>query len=246
LNQTILALDTSSDACSVALSFLGHDGCQKIDEQFERAPRIHARLLLPMINELLEKHKLSFSDLDVIAFGAGPGSFTGLRIAAGVTQGLAYAAKKPVIKISTLEALAFEKALSSQSASVVLPAIDARMNEIYWSLLQFDPTLEGEMTITTLCEEQVCQPGDMLLTLEAHQMDQLQAVGSGWLYQDKMPSPLQTIQVNDNALESVPRAGVIARLAQHKLKNNDTFDATNAIPNYLRDKVTWKKLPGRE
>lgn len=248
MNQTILALDTSSDACSVALSIQDSDGRQEIDEQFERAPRIHTRLLLPMINQLLDKHKLSFSDLDAIAFGAGPGSFTGLRIAAGVTQGLAYAAGKPVIKVSTLDALAFEKAQTIQSSCLVLPAIDARMDEIYWSLLQFDPdsNTDSGMRITTLCQEQVGKPEDMQVSLDEQQAGAVYAVGSGWSYQEKMPASLRFISVNVDDIERLPKAGFIARLAQHKFKNRDVVGAAEAIPNYLRDKVTWKKLPGRE
>src|SRR5688500_1413319 len=102
---TILALDTSTEACSCAVLHAG-----RIHERHELVPRQHAQLLLPMVQQLLHGLGLEFQELDAIAFGKGPGSFTGLRIAAGVTQGIAFAANLPVIPVSTLAALALQGA----------------------------------------------------------------------------------------------------------------------------------------
>ncbi|MEK7708231.1 MAG: tRNA (adenosine(37)-N6)-threonylcarbamoyltransferase complex dimerization subunit type 1 TsaB, partial [Pseudomonadota bacterium] len=122
----ILALETSTEFCSVALYLDG-----KIFNKEILAERRHSEILLPMVHELLEESALALQQLDGIAFGAGPGSFTGLRIACGVAQGLAYATNLPVIGISTLEAVAQQ--IDEQK---IIVALDARMGEIYHAAYQ--------------------------------------------------------------------------------------------------------------
>ena len=122
----ILALDTSTEACSAALLIDG-----EITSQYQLAPREHSRLILKIIDKLLSDAKVSVSSLDAIAFGRGPGSFMGLRIAAGVVQGIAFAHDIPVIPISTLKAIA-QRAYEQTNIENVLVAIDARMDEVYW------------------------------------------------------------------------------------------------------------------
>ena len=141
----ILALDTATEACSAALLIDG-----EIRERFEIAPRAHARLLLPMLEDLLAEAGLKPAQLDAIAFGRGPGSFTGLRIAASVAQGIAFAADLPVLPVSTLAALAWP-ALRAARADQVFAAIDARMGEIYCA--GFGLAAQGELLM--LSEEQV-------------------------------------------------------------------------------------------
>jgi len=124
----ILALDTSSEACSAAVI---KDG--KITSVYAVVPRDHTRKIIPMIQQVLEESDTEAHQLDAIAFGRGPGSFTGLRIAAGVTQGLAYGLDIKVIPVSTLEAMALETAgMSSDECSHIVTAVDARMDEVYW------------------------------------------------------------------------------------------------------------------
>src|SRR5688500_5268359 len=146
----ILALDTSTEACSCALFING-----VIAEDFEYCPRQHAQKILPMIHSLMAKHELGFAQMDAIAFGRGPGSFTGLRIAAGVTQGIAFAAELPVIPVSTLAAIAMD-VQQSMPASYVLSCLDARIDEIYWGLFRFEDGLP-----VLLQQEFLCKPEQM-------------------------------------------------------------------------------------
>jgi len=128
----IIALDASTDLASVSLG----DGATW-RERSERAGQRHSELMLPIIHELLAEARLALSDLGGIAFGAGPGSFTGLRIACGVAQGLAFGAGLTVIGVSTLEAMA-ESARRSYGARRVVAALDARMNEVYLGAYEYD------------------------------------------------------------------------------------------------------------
>src|SRR4051812_31549034 len=122
---TILAIDTSTDACSAALLINGI-----VREKFRLAQRQHVQLILPLIHELLLEANLTLKQLDAIAFGCGPGSFTGLRIAASVMQGLAYAIDLPVIAVSSLQALA-QGVYREFSANNVIVTMDAHMQSCY-------------------------------------------------------------------------------------------------------------------
>ena len=122
----ILALDTSTEACSAAVY-----ADKQVYAQFALTPREHTRLILPMVEKVLGDADLRLQDVDAIAVGRGPGAFTGIRIGVGVAQGLAMAADKPILPVSTLAALA-QQAYVQQGATQVLAALDARMQEVYW------------------------------------------------------------------------------------------------------------------
>jgi tRNA threonylcarbamoyladenosine biosynthesis protein TsaB len=124
----LLAFDTATDVCSVALALGGH-----VVESSERVGHAHSERLLPMIDALLRERGLRLADCDAIAFGAGPGSFTGLRIACSVAQGLAWGAGKRVIPVGNLQALARRAFDERPAARRVIAAIDARMREAYWA-----------------------------------------------------------------------------------------------------------------
>ena len=160
----ILALDTATEACSAALLSGG-----SVYERHEIAPRRHAELILPMVDGVLAEAGLGLNDVDAIAFGRGPGAFTGIRIAAGVTQGLALGAGLPVIPVSSLATLA--QGVINQSATL-LPAIDARMGEIYWAA--YDAAQDGLVRLVT--EEQVAPPDAVQIPAGK----QIFGVGSGW------------------------------------------------------------------
>src|SRR5262245_12294997 len=134
LKPKLLAIETSTEACSAAL--YSTKGCLW---RFEIAPKAHASLLLPMIESLLAQAQLSLDQLDAIAVTRGPGSFTGVRIGIGVAQGLSYGLNLPVYEVSTLDALALEAMshVGIESATIVV-ALDARMNEVYAALYQYN------------------------------------------------------------------------------------------------------------
>lgn len=225
--MNILALDTSTEACSAAL-LIGTE----IRERFKLAPREHAKLVLPMVDSLLDEAGLRLSQLDAIAFARGPGSFTGLRIAAGVVQGLALGAALPVLPISTLAALA-QGAYTDHGASRVLVALDARMNEVYWGVYQ----INGAGVMELYGAEEVCAPEHVTLPHD----DKWQGVGSGW---NEHGTALQVrcgTLVHTVAAERLPRARDIAPLACVAFQRGLSVSAERAMPVYLRNQVAWAK-----
>ena len=162
----ILAIETATEACSVAL--LLED---EVQERFEIAPRQHAALLLPFVESLLASAAIGLDRLDAIAFGCGPGSFTGLRIAAGMTQGLAFGANLPVVPVSTLAALA-QGTVVQHGVRAVLAALDARMKEVYWGAFRCDDT----GLVEPLGGEAVSVPQRVRVPAADHWV----GAGSGW------------------------------------------------------------------
>ncbi|MFD2229191.1 tRNA (adenosine(37)-N6)-threonylcarbamoyltransferase complex dimerization subunit type 1 TsaB [Alkalimarinus sediminis] len=235
----ILGLDTSSEGCSAALI---KDG--QVTSVYEVVPRDHTRKIIPMIQQVLKDSDTKPEQLDAIAFGRGPGSFTGLRIAAGVTQGLAYGLDVKVIPVSTLEAMALE-AFVLEGHQRVATAIDARMDEVYWGA--FKVTESG---VVALQSERVCKPEQVSLAEDDASDSSFAGVGSGWLFGKRMPEKVQTlVSIGDQALTA--KAEYIVRIADSKYReangvSDEIVSAEQAIPVYLRDTVTWKKLPGRE
>jgi len=222
----ILALDTSTDACSVALYLDG-----EVQQDFRVIPRQHTQQLLPMVQAMLAEAELSVQQLDAIAFGRGPGSFAGIRIATGVTQGLAFAADLPVLPVSTLASLALSAA-HEEGATEVVAALDARMDEIYAAAYQIIQGLPVERL-----PEQVCSPSSLVLP----EMSAPLAVGSGWRYLDSMSSEVQQ-QVSVSSGTYYPNAAVMLLLALADWEQGKAVSAEQALPVYLRDEVAWKKM----
>ncbi|MGH1461340.1 MAG: tRNA (adenosine(37)-N6)-threonylcarbamoyltransferase complex dimerization subunit type 1 TsaB [Neptuniibacter sp.] len=220
----ILALDTSTDACSVALSLNG-----KVTEDYRIIPRQHTQQLLPMVQDILSSAGMHVSDLDALAFGRGPGSFAGIRIATGVTQGLAYAADLPVLPISTLEALALA-AHRHEQATFVAAALDARMDEIYVAVYDLQ---SGYPEIVQ--PEKVCAPDAFELELE-----NCFGVGSGWRYLSDMTDTVRS-SLQLSAESYYPSALDMLKLAERDFLHGKAVVAEQALPVYLRDEVAWKK-----
>lgn len=225
----ILAIDTSTEACSAALNI-----DNQIITQFEIAPQGHSELILEQCDKLLAKANLIPSQLDAIAFGRGPGSFTGLRIAAGVTQGIAFAADLPVIGISTLAAQA-QKVSSSHPDQQYFSAIDARMKEIYWGIYQ----LGDNQLVELRGIENISGPSEITF----HDTDSVIGVGSAWKeYSSEMEIALKSSKIKHIYPKILPSAEEIALLAAYRLQRGEVLEANKAIPVYLRNNVAKKAI----
>ncbi len=227
----IISIETSTEACSAALHI-----DNEVIERFEIAPSKHSQLILPMIESLLNEAHITLSQLDVIAFGRGPGSFTGLRIAAGVIQGIALGADLPVAPVSTLATLA-QYAYEEKRQVNILAALDARMSEVYWGIFQFDS--KGELH--RVDQEVVCPP--VLITKPNSELATKPwfGVGPGWTtYSPELQSTLEGIKV-DWEINVFPRARYVATLARQALLRGNVVAPQQAIPVYLRDNIAKKK-----
>ena len=218
----LLVLDTATEACSAALHI---DGLTTT--KYEVAPRKHAELILTMVDELLAESSLSLTQLDALAFGRGPGAFTGVRIATGVIQGLSMSADCPVVPVSTLAALA--QGAISESKQIAC-AIDARMGEVYWGLYQANQ----DNIMQLVGEETVCPPEATHIPTSNGWF----GVGSGWQtyaneLQSRMAGSLSGFRPGD-----YPSAEAICTLAVDAYQRGEAVDAAEAQPVYLRDKVT--------
>lgn len=225
----ILALDTATEACSVALWVDG-----EVTEQFKFAPREHNRIILPMILDLLAACDFSLTSLDAIGFGRGPGSFTGVRIAAGVVQGLSLGLDIPVIPISTLAALSFE-AMIECATEQVHAAIDARMGEVYWGTYR---KANGD-SVKRVSAEMVLPPEGVSTIASIEDV----GIGSGWMTYGSILAA-RVGQPEIKILEGrFPRAGSIARLAATDFLAGICCKPEDVEPVYLRNEVAKKSAP---
>lgn len=220
---TILTMDTSTEACSVALL---HEG--NVSEKFETGVR-HSEIILSMIENVLADNELAITQIDCIAFGRGPGMFTGLRIGAGVVQGIAFGADLPVIPVSSLAILA-----QGQKENKIMAAIDARMNQVYWNTFE-----RNEQGLMQACgEEQVVTPAD----ITSPQSSDWVGAGSGWdQYHDELKAVLENFLENWQP-EQYPTAVHALPFAVDLFKAGKALPAEQAVPVYLRDDVARKKI----
>ena len=229
----LLAVDTSAQRGSVALAVDGEVIVEHNDE-----PRSHTRLLEPMMNRLLARASLSLSDLDGLAYGRGPGSFTGLRISAGFVQGIAWGLDCPVVPVSSLAAMALSARPEAESVPVA-SMLDARMGEVYWSCYR----VFADHTLETLVDDCLLLPGDLSLPSVAEQGCWV-GVGTGWQYREAIPGALMSVMASIDAA-AMPDAADVARLALPALSAGNTVNAAAVQPSYIRDDVGWQKTPGR-
>jgi len=222
----ILAIESSTSICSVALG-----DAREVDECLLDAPRQHHALLLPMVATLLARNAVALSDVDAIAFGCGPGSFTGLRIAVGIAQGLAFAADLPVVPISSLDALAADadELLGVQSSvKYILVAVDAHMGEVYWG--SYCRTAQGLERLR----------GDQLARVEEFDAAALSpavqtvCAGDAWQIYPQIAAP------GTRVVTARTRARHVVRLAM-QVDPKLWRCAEDAEPTYVRGVSVWKK-----
>ena len=214
--MNLLAIDTSSDLATVAIEAFGEVYCEE-----QVGLRQHAQLLLPMVERLLRQASLSFSQLDGIVFGCGPGSFTGLRIACSVAKGLAYAHDLPLYPVSSLAAIANE-ANQTEVGQPILAMIDARMHQVYWGYFCEGALKEGE---------QVNAPEDILLT------NNTPLIVAGVGFESYVPLLMPALQRQILSCNiTFPKASAMIRLVQSGQIN--PVNAAEALPVYVRNQVT--------
>lgn len=218
----VLAIDTATERCSVALLIDG-----RVVERAAETPRGHADLVLPMVEEVLAEGGLTLRQLDGLAYGRGPGAFTGVRIAVGVAQGLAYGAQLVTVGISDLAAVAQQFA---QPGARILVCMDARMNEVYWGRFEVGP--DGLVRPTT--PERVDRPAAV------DPDDSTVHVGTGFGAYPQLGAGRATGSVHGAVL---PHARDVAQLATAELQAGRGEPAEHAQPVYLRDQVATVKPP---
>lgn len=222
IHMNIIALDTSTEYCSLALWLKGNIISKEV-----LAGQRHSELLLPMLQTMLIEASIPLNQIDGVAFGAGPGSFTGLRIACGIAQGLAFAQNVPIVGISTLEALA-----QQVNTSKVLAALDARMGELYFAA--YEKTATGWHNVHA---PQLCRPETAPIV---HGKGWV-GCGSGF---DLYPSNLSK-HYSDHLQQIMtgcyPHAREIAQLAAVKFAKGEGKAAEEALPVYIRNKVALKE-----
>lgn len=219
--MNLLAIETSTEACSVALV---HG--DELIARSELAPRRHAELVLPMADALLAEAGLGRHALDAIAVGRGPGAFTGVRLGVALAQGMALALDRPVVTISSLAALALE---APEDDAAILAVIDARMGEIYVASYRRDDA-GGLRPLDT---ERVCTPA----TLQLPNAEAWQVVGSGWATYAEVLRERLTGALRDANGACYPQARHVAELAVHEFNAGRAQAPELALPVYLRDKV---------
>jgi len=224
--MNILALDTCTESCSAALLYQG-----KLFERVEMTQRGHSDLILGMMDELFEQAGATIADVEAIAFGRGPGSFTGVRVGVGVAQGIAFAREIPVIPISTLAATA-QGVVDEFECDHIAVAMDARMGEIYGANFQ---VVEG--LVSLLDDEQVCPPEKFKPISEQSWL----GIGTGWAEYETILSENFVGQLKQVNAACFPQAGSIIKLATVEAEAGRLLPADQALPVYLRNNVAKKK-----
>lgn len=223
----LLALETATEACSVALHIDG-----RVIARFRHAPRLQTALLLPMIEEVLAEAGIALGALDALAYSRGPGAFTGVRIAAAAVQALALARELPVVPVSSLQTLA-QGAWRVHGAPRVLAVFDARMDEVYAGLF----ALQGGL-MRPVDDEHLCAP----TMLPAALCGECFAAGNGVAaYEDALRAQCVFTGCDTTLF---PAAEDLLPLALEALAEGGGLPPERALPVYLRDEV-WQKLPGR-
>jgi tRNA threonylcarbamoyladenosine biosynthesis protein TsaB len=228
--ERVLAIDTATEACSAALLLPG----DRVAARFELTERSHADLILPMIDEVLREAGLKLQELDGLAFGRGPGGFTGLRVAAGVIQGLAYGANLLVAPVSSLAALAYPLLYDSSDLcgapqGPVLVCNDARMQEVYWGCFARDSSNCGEPRV--LNGEHVTPAASVVVPAEV-----VRFAGNAFAREPQLRARLEASGLVFHE-DRYPRAESVARIGAAILREGRGVTAEHAVPVYVRNDV---------
>ncbi len=228
----ILAIDTATDICSIALRVDG-----ETRQLSENIPRQHSQRLFSMLRELLPDGNLKEQGVDLLSYNHGPGSFTGLRIAASAIQGLAFSNSLPVAAISSLACMAEGARRRGELAvgQAALVLLDARINEVYWALYQATAD-----RVVPVHADTVARP-DQLPESAFESMSEFLAVGNGLNYCDTLPSDVRD-KISVQSTELWPNTLDTISLADLSWQSGKLQDAHNVAPVYVRDKIGWKKL----
>jgi len=221
----LLAIETATECCSAALL-----SGEEVFTVSEIAPRRHNEIILSMCEQVLAQGEISLGQLDAIAFGRGPGAFTGVRLAASVTQGIALARDIPVVPVSSLAALA-QEAYHKHQPTQVLPCIDARMQEGYYALDELNQDKVMQLT----SDERVIKPA----LIEIEVKDDCIGAGTGWHNYAKVLSERCHREVVYDA-GALPQAEYVAKLGKYYFEQGNRITAVQALPVYLRDNVADK------
>lgn len=220
----ILAIETATSACSVALRIDG-----ELVVRSEVGSNIHSQVLLSMVASVLAQAEISPSQLDAVAVGQGPGSFTGLRIGVGVGQGLAYGAGCPMVGVSSLDALA----LQASGDGPILAAIDARMGEVYWCEYR-----KSKGDVSRLSDLSVSSPANISVSENA---TKIEFIGNAWSEcRGELSRDLQENLKIQEPLIVYPSAGALLLLAENKFNAKQWISPIDFAPVYVRDNVAKK------
>lgn len=234
MEPIILALETSTNACSAALMIGKTQYCR-----FEPTQKAHTQLLLPMIDALLQEANIRRQDINAIAVGRGPGSFTGVRIAISAAQGLGFGLGIPVYPVSTLQALAYQICEESiqDNEAIIVSALDARMHEVYAGVYHFQ-----DEKIVLLQDEILCSPQALLSSIES-QTNNIIAIGSGWdEYFEEIASIAHSKHIHFLKMRQ-PNAKHIGLIAQILMNQGvHGVKAEDVRPVYIRDNVAVKSV----
>jgi len=226
---SILAIETATSNCSVALQ---HEGV--VTELSEQGDNIHSQVLLTMVQELLKKADLKVNELNAVAVGQGPGSFTGLRIGIGVAQGIAYGAGCSMLGVSSLAALAAQ----AKVEGAVIAALDARMGEVYWAVYKSNAELIGQLQVSAPSLLNVNKLGELGVNLENQDT---YLVGNAWsVYQDQFD---QVVIGDAKMLEEqiLPNAKGLLKSANRDYDRGAFISPKDFAPEYVRNNVAVKK-----
>jgi tRNA threonylcarbamoyladenosine biosynthesis protein TsaB len=231
----ILAIDTATEACSVALlDYSGQAQAERLFVRQEIGGKSHANQILGMVDSVLAEALVALNALDGIAASIGPGAFTGVRISVAVAQGLAFGAALPVVPISTLEALALNAV--RHGAARTLVCLDARMGEVYWGCFAADAA-RGVIATTA----PGVGPPDTVRVPESRGGERYIGIGRGFSAYPTLAA-MTGVQLSATAAQSLPHAADFARLAALRFALGEAIDAAELSPRYLRDKVALTEV----